>query len=202
MTGFDEKILRKKKNFFAPEVKVIELNGKRVLRKDYGTKLASFLVKHEGNILKQLGGIKGIPALVKVHDSILETEYIEGDVLAKFKPNQLSEDVYNRLCKVVNQMHKHGVVHLDLRQRKNIIIAKDGSPYLLDFANAIYAKNALRPIFEFLRAVDKSALIKLKNRYFPKLITDEDRKFLKSFAFWRRLWLFKPLKLRAKDKVW
>jgi RIO-like serine/threonine protein kinase len=81
-------------------------------------------------------------------------------------------------------MHARGVVHLDLRQKKNILVAGD-RPWLLDFANAVKGK-----LTAALRAVDESALLKFKQRNWPHLVTDADRDALKSHKFLRKFWIF------------
>ena len=83
-------------------------------------------------------------------------------------------------------MHARGVVHLDLRQRKNILIAGD-RPWLIDFANAMKGKLTAK-----LRGIDESALLKFKQRNWPHLITDDDREALKSHKFLRKFWIFSP----------
>ena len=83
-------------------------------------------------------------------------------------------------------MHGRGVVHLDLRQKKNIVVAGD-RPYLVDFANALQGRLTGK-----LRAIDVSVLLKFKQRNFPLLVTDEDREVLKNHKFLRKFWIFSP----------
>jgi RIO-like serine/threonine protein kinase len=83
-------------------------------------------------------------------------------------------------------MHERGVVHLDLRQRKNILVDGD-RPWVIDFANALRGRLASK-----LAGVDESALLKWKQRNWPHLVTDADRASLKKHKFLRKFWIFTP----------
>jgi len=149
--------------------------------------LAPSLVKREFAVLRHLEGVPGIPrAYAVVEKRALLLEYIEGKTINKFKAGELPDRVFDRLCETVRAMHARGVVHLDLRQRKNILIAGD-RPWVIDFANALKGRLTAK-----LRAVDESALLKFKQRNWPHLMTDADRDALKNHRLLRRFWIFSP----------
>ena len=68
------------------------------------------------------------------------TRYIEGDTLLKYieKHNSLTTIyfIYNKLCKSVEKLAKHNIVHFDLREN-NMIITKQGQPIIIDFGISI-----------------------------------------------------------------
>jgi RIO-like serine/threonine protein kinase len=187
-----ERVLRDKGGFLSPVVSVVDHEGRPAVLKDYRRKnavtrglLAPALVKREFAVLRHLEGIPGVPrAYAIVEKRALLLEYIEGKTLGKFKAGELPDLVFERLCETVRAMHARGVVHLDLRQKKNILVAGD-RPWLLDFANAVKGK-----LTAALRAVDESALLKFKQRNWPHLVTDADRDALKSHKFLRKFWIF------------
>jgi RIO-like serine/threonine protein kinase len=188
------RVLRDKGGFLSPVVSVIDHDGRPAVLKDYRRKnavtrslLAPALVKREFAVLRHLEGIPGIPKAYEVVEKrALLMEYIEGRTINKFKAGELADRVYERLVELVRAMHARGVVHLDLRQRKNILIAGE-QPWLIDFANAMKGKLTAK-----LRAVDESALLKFKQRNWPHLMTDADRDALKSHKFLRKFWIFSP----------
>lgn len=188
------RVLRDKGGFLSPVVSVVIHEGRPAVLKDYRAKnavtrnvLAPVLVRREYGILKHLEGIPGIPRVYKVVEKrALLVEYVEGKTIGKFKAGELPDVVYERLCETVRAMHRRGVAHLDLRQKKNIVIAGE-RPYLVDFANA--CKGRLAKSF---RAVDESGLLKFKQRNFPHLMTGTDREFLRTHKFLRRFWIFSP----------
>ena len=188
------RVLRNKGGFLSPVVSVVEHEGRPAVLKDYREKnpvtrslLAPALVRREFSILRHLEGIPGIPrALAVLERRALLLEYIEGMTLNKFRAGELPDRVYERLCQTVRAMHERGVVHLDLRQKKNILIAGD-KPWLVDFASAMKGRLSAR-----LRAIDESALLKFKKRNWPHLLTDSDRQALRTHKFLRKLWIFTP----------
>jgi RIO-like serine/threonine protein kinase len=188
------RVLRDKGGFLSPVVSVVDHEGRPAVLKDYRRKnavtrglLAPSLVKREFAVLRHLEGIPGIPrAYAVIEKRALLLEYVEGSTINKFKAGDLPDKVYQRLVDLVRSMHDRGVVHLDLRQRKNILIAGD-QPWLIDFANAVKGR-----LTAALRAVDESALLKFKKRNWPHLLTDADREALKSHKFLRKFWIFSP----------
>lgn len=188
------RVLRDKGGFLSPVVSVVEHEGRPAVLKDYRRKnavtrglIAPSLVKREFSVLRHLEGIPGIPrAYAVLEKRALLLEYVEGATINKFKAGELSDRVYQRLVDLVHAMHDRGVVHLDLRQRKNILIAGE-QPWLIDFANAVKGR-----LTAALRAVDESALLKFKKRNWPHLLTDADREALKSHKFLRKFWIFSP----------
>jgi len=188
------RVLRDKGGFLSPVVSVVDHEGRPAVLKDYRRKnpltrglLAPSLVKREFTVLRHLEGIPGIPkAYAIVEKRALLLEYIEGKTINKFKAGELSDRVFDRLVDLVRAMHERGVVHLDLRQRKNILIA-DEQPWLIDFANALKGR-----LTATLRAIDVSALLKFKERNWPHLMTADDREALRSHRFLRKFWIFTP----------
>ncbi len=191
----EPRVLRDKGGFLSPVVSVIDFEGRPAVLKDYRKKnavtrglLAPAFVRREFAILKHLEGIPGVPkAYAVLEKRALVLEYIEGRTLNKFKAGELPDRVFERLCDTVRAMHERGVVHLDLRQRKNILVDAEQRPWLIDFTNAL--KGRLGSKF---RSVDESALLKFKLRNWPQLVTDADREALKSHKLLRRFWVFSP----------
>ena len=187
------RVLRDKGGFLSPVVSVVDHDGLPAVLKDYRGKnlltrglLAPRLVKGEFDILRRLEGIPGIPkAYAVVEKRALLLEFIDGDTIGKFKPGELPDSTFDLLRDTVRAMHERGVVHLDLRQKKNILIDGQKRPWLIDFGAAMKGRLASKA-----KAVDESALLKFKQRNWPHLVTDVDREALKSHRFLRKFWVF------------
>jgi RIO-like serine/threonine protein kinase len=194
------RVLQDKGGFLSPVVSVIEHLGRPAVLKDYRRKnavtrglLAPSLVKREFAILRHLEGSPGIPrAYAIVEKRALILEYVEGKTINQFKPGELPDRVFARFCEAVRAMHKRGVVHLDLRQPKNILIAGEQA-YLIDFASAVRGRLTAK-----LRIIDESALLKFKRRNWPHLMTKADHETLESFEFVRKFWIFSPHRKGAR----
>jgi tRNA A-37 threonylcarbamoyl transferase component Bud32 len=188
------RVLRDKGGFLSPAVSVVDHEGRPAILKDYRKKnavtrglLAPRLVRREFDTLKHLEGVPGIPAAYAIVEKrAILIEFIGGKTLNKFAAGELPDRVFERLCETVRAMHRRGVVHLDLRQRKNILVDGD-RPWVIDFANAVRGRLAAK-----LAGVDESALLKWKLRNWPHLVTDGDREALKKHRFLRKFWIFTP----------
>ena len=196
----------------SPIIRMLDLDGQKVIWKDYSERSCwvkdiwgKILISHECYILRRLAGIQGIPRLIKQADKYgFLSEYLEGEPLAHFKPDTLPIEVFKRFNQLVDRVHERGVVHLDLGQKRNILINKEYQPYFLDFANALYFRTeafGFGQLFNLLCLIDRNALLKFKHRFFPHSLSNAEKQTLKRFLFIRRFWIFKLKKYRAKDNV-
>ena len=97
--------------------------------------------KREKEILEKLKNMKGVPELIfaeNVAEPFLVMEYIKGESLKTYRVmhGKISEKTLIRFmyktCKVLEKIHKRGVVHMDLKP-ENIILHPSGRIYLIDF---------------------------------------------------------------------
>ncbi len=166
--------------------------------------MARMLLNHEASILRALDGVSGIPRIVEHSpDRYFKIEYHEGIHVNECPPERLTREVFERLVDLVNRMHARRVTHLDLRQRKNILIDPNGFPVIVDFQSSIHFPDngIFSPLFEICRWVDRSALVRWKNRYFPDLMTESDRMFQRFHLLLRPIWFVSPFTKRARDVV-
>jgi serine/threonine protein kinase len=204
-------VLRDKGGFLSPVIRLVPHDGGRAVLKDFRSRnpvtrgvLGPILVRREYAVLRHLAGVPGIPRTYGIVDGrALLIEYIPGKTLGKFKPGELNDSVLQDLQATLDEVHQRGVVHLDLRQKKNVLIAeRDGRPYIIDFANAVRVDGPLTILREQLKSVDRGGLLKFKARFFPHLLTAPDRAALKRQASLRKFWPFSPHTVRERDIVW
>ena len=86
----------------------------------------------------------GIPKIIPVAEKsrpYLVMEYIQGetlyDILQRTHPIPICQTLQlaSRLCEILEYLHRHGVIHRDLKPG-NIVISDDGSPHIIDFGIA------------------------------------------------------------------
>lgn len=187
----------------SPRTDLVRRNGCLLVRKTYphGNPLSRGLLNHEAAVLSALAGVEGVPRLVEfVPGRHLLMEYRAGRPVGTGRAHP---EAYRRLERLVEELHRRRVVHLDLRQRRNILIDEQGRPTLLDFQSSIrFPANALfEPLLMVGRWVDRIALLRWKHRCFPSFLTEGDRRQLRLFRWIRPLWVLSPFKPRAEDRV-
>lgn len=188
--------------WFKADVKEVSFQGDRLVLKDFSAKswparvLGRAQVLREIRALTRLQGIPGIPACYGEAGRYgVLMERVEGDRITRWcglRPDG-SAQMFERLARLLDQIHARGVAHIDLRKRDNILIAPDGSPRIIDF-NASFCFEpgsvAARLLFPILRRVDTAALLKWKSRLAPQLMTPQEGRRHRLMSLLRRFWIF------------
>jgi len=126
------------------------LDGHMVIRKQPLGPDAQRRLRYEQAILKRLRGVAGLAQLIETpryRDSIV-LEDVDGTSLAALsKPLNADEliELAVQLARVLAGMHQRGVMHRDINPA-NIVVSRDGSPHLVDFALAT-SSGEVRPEF-------------------------------------------------------
>ena len=196
---FEHSIPLVKGSFGKPDLNRVEVEGRTLMVKDVWRKnlffrwtLGLWLIHKEWKIYSQLKGVHGVPqAIERIDRFAFAMEFVPGRPIERGETLQPS--FFPHLEQVLREVHKRGVVHLDLRHKGNILISEKGEPFLIDFNSSFYYKEKglfRRFIFPILRWVDNGGLLKLKERIVPELMTHEEMNFLKRFNRLRKLWIF------------
>jgi len=185
---------------FKPAVFRVELAAGPAILKDVGEVpsstrwLARWLMNRERHILARLRGVEGFPTVqAELGRDAFLIEMLPGVPLDAdaflAQPRELIDCFKDRIA----QMHARGVVHLDLKQRQNILIAGPTDPRIVDFGAAWAPGPIGRLLFGgLLRWVDRQAALKYLARYAPQQMrADEARTLLRSLRL-RRLWFVSP----------
>lgn len=148
-------------------------NGCEVVLKDFSR--CSQLIKtfygrptlrREARAYELLKGSAGIPTCFGLEGrDCLVIEYIYGRLLGSFKRGELNADVFDRLDAIVAQAHKRGVAFGDVH-KSNSIITADGDVFLIDFANAVFARDSSPGLFvRLVMELDRHAARRMRARY-------------------------------------
>ena len=100
----------------------------------------------------------------KLSECTLAFGFIEGKALKFFPKSSIEKDFFLKLEKNVKAMHSKNIVHLDLRNLGNILVGKDGHPYIIDFQSAIstkYLGSWLSKIQTFLNLLNSVKILDL-----------------------------------------
>lgn len=144
--------------------------------------LVVYMSRREYRIYRELDGIDGIPeAGPSLGLRAYFHRYVEGHTLARHPRTQsLAPGFFDRLEACVGQVHARGVFHADLDKKGNVIVGRDGAPYLIDFqASVRFGAGALdRPglsgrLFRALAGEDLRHLYKHKRHFQPGTLSAE-----------------------------
>lgn len=160
------------------DVLLVEAEGGQVVVKDFAPRgrwvrrfLAPRLLAREEEAYRRLEGIPAVPRLLgRLDNEALVIEYRPGILLSRSLSGKLPADFLRELEETIGEMHRRGVVHLDLRHRSNILAGTDGRPIVIDFASALrFDSNTVwgRGLVALFGWVDRRALEKWRVRLLP-----------------------------------
>ncbi len=164
--------------------------------------------------LKANQHIDGVPRLATVmpDKDAIYIEYLAADRLPRRRHNFLTPEFFLEAGQMIEDMHRRGWAHGDLRRKNILVFNESHRPCLIDFATAWHASpgaGALRRLlFRRWAQVDLITLIRIKQSYFPEAITAEENHILDSAPLflrigrWIRKNIYRPLKPRNRKKIW
>jgi len=172
-----------------PIIRLVEENGVQGVVKDfsvngfvYRNTIGRFLVWREGRAYQRLKGVKGIPLLFRKVDGLaLVISKVPGKNLEHLSGEERPGlDFFQKLTRLIQECHERGVAHCDLKRSANTMIDEFGKPYIVDWSAAITDKEfcvcPLTTIYKLFAQDDFKAVRKLRMRFCPESITDEERR--------------------------
>jgi serine/threonine protein kinase len=187
LTEKQRSVLRKSSST-RPVLRVIEEGGERAVVKDFSVNgflfrniAGRFLVWREKRAYRKLKGVKGIPAFYGViKGPALVMEEVPGkDLHLVHQTTGITHQFYSDLYLLIEAIHNAGLAHCDLKRAPNIIAGEDGSPYIVDWSASISKSEfgffPLSLIFNRFVRDDLDAIIKLKLKYNPEMVSPEEK---------------------------
>ena len=170
--------LHEGRNVTKAVVDLVEIDGRAIVLKDIAPRpwpvrllLGPWQLDHEGRAYRALAGVSGTPAFVaRVDRQAIALEYVVGRSLASFRPGDLKAEFFDRLDRLLDDIHARGVAHGDLH-RHDVLAGPGGEPYLVDFSTSVVASpgaGALsRFLFRQMCRADRRSAAKLRRRFLP-----------------------------------
>lgn len=169
-----------------PAVLVVRAGDGEAVLKDYSHcdrlfagLIGPLLVWRETRALARLNGTPGVPRLIrKLGPRAFLMEHLRGADKARKQPQTVQPVFFERLRQLVDRIHARGVAHCDMRRSGNILVDAGGEPYLVDFVSCAFLRPWWHPLgwlFPLLCQADRDAIIKLKSRVAPELLTEAER---------------------------
>jgi hypothetical protein len=186
-----------KQGLFRPTVRLVVVDDVKYVAKDYRACTALYRwtvgawnLRRERSALARLAGIDGVPTIeARVGRWILVMTHLRGNDLGKTRRRFQTPEFFDAFSRLVDEMHARGVVHLDLRQRRNVLVRPGGLPGVVDFGSALCLKPGSR-LVTWLAAIDRSGVLKYKRRANPESLTPEEARNLRKAEKTRSLWPF------------
>jgi hypothetical protein len=190
-----------KRRWYRPLARLVEIGGRRAVVKDFRpcpwfwrATYGRFLTGREVRAYERLRGVEGVPEFLGSVDAhAFAVLWVPGRDLGKCPAGSLDPEVFERLAATVREMHARGVLHLDLRQRRNVLVEDARIPRVIDFSSGftVDPRGFLGSrLLRWLGPVDRSGVLKYKRRFLPDSLTDDERRRLERLEGWRRWWPF------------
>ncbi|MDA3897445.1 MAG: hypothetical protein PF482_15020 [Desulfobacteraceae bacterium] len=165
------------------------------IRKTWGR----FMAKREFMALQKLKGIAGIAAEAFLLDAYAVCyRFQPGTTLKETASDLINDDYFFQFEHLVKMMHQRNLVHLDIRNRRNILVTDKGQPALLDFQSSLNLENTPRALHKILKDIDISGVYKNWDQKKPAFLDSSRRAHLESLNKKRFLWFLKGYPLGTK----
>ncbi len=173
-----------------PAVDVVLFGEKQVVYKNYVAAapvfarfLGPLLTWRECRSLQRLDSLSGIPGLLmQIGKRGLVMEKIDAVPVLKADFDVDWAAFFQAYTQLLDEMHGLGVAHGDLRSPHNTLVDRQGHPYIVDFVASVHRGRIwnwpANRLFHRIVMVDRSAVLKLKNRLAPELLRAEDQSAL------------------------
>lgn len=151
-----------------------------------------WLARHEAAALRQLAGIRGVPATIPGAAAGPLRTWLPGAPMQLARPHDPA--YFREALRLLRQMHRRGVAHNDLAREPNWLVLADGKPGLIDFELAWCDPRRGR-IFRMLAREDLRHLLKHKRQYCPQRLSARQRRLLRQPSIPSRAWgrIVRPL---------
>lgn len=150
----------------------------------------------EVSIYGRLQGAAGVPRFLGLIDrDAFAIEYVAGQTLARHLEKDLLDRALTDLARVVDGLHERRVVHLDLKQKRNVLVRPDGRVAIIDFESAMHLSDGFfgRAFIAVLRKRDRAGVVKFKSKYAPHLLDADEERTARKERWLGALWPFKRI---------
>ena len=149
--------------------------------------LSQWMIRREFRIYQRLEGMQGVPRCYGLLDRrYLLLEHVDGATFRE-RQRQLRQQpqFFAKLWSTVEELHRRGIAHTDLKTKDNVMLRDDDQPCLIDFGAAVTRKPGFAPvnhmIYRIARQFDYNACIKLRHKGYDDLDPFERARFRRLF---------------------
>ncbi len=169
----------------------------------YRWTLGRWTVRHEYRVVAHLQDIAGMPqAPFRLGRSAWGYRLIPGEPIRHLDGTQCDAAFFTRLEEMVTAMHQRGVVHLDLRNARNVLRDAEGRPGIIDFQSAAFTRFWPAAIRRLLQRIDLTGVYKHWLVRDAATLGAERSELLAWQLRWRYLWPFRGYSLPGRRRMY
>ncbi len=177
----------------------IETDGGRWVVKDFAPRpwlvratIGRLFVAREHAALQRLQGIEGVPRdPFRLDANAVGYRFVAGNTLARSKLDGRYAQFFAALERLMQAVHARGVVHLDSRNSRNVLVTEDDQPVLIDFQSHLLTERLPGRFRRWLEAYDMAGVYKHWARRSPDTIDAPRLEHLGAMNRWRRFWILR-----------
>lgn len=155
--------------------------------------IGRILIRRETKALRRLRGMAGVPQdAFRLDACALAYRFVRGCTLQKAQLDANAGEFFRALEGLLDQVHKvGGLVHLDARNSRNILVNEQGRPVLIDFQSHLGTRLLPGRLRLWIERFDMAAVYKHWARRSPATMDEPRHEQLRKMNRWRRLWILR-----------
>lgn len=152
-----------------------------------------FLVGREARGLRRVAGLAGVaPDAFRLDAHALAYRFVPGVTLNRADLGARAPEFFAALELLVRQVHAQGrLLHLDLRNQRNVLVSERGEPILLDFQSHLSTRWLPAGLRRWAERIDLAGVYKHWARRSPETLGEGRSRVLARMTRWRRLWILR-----------
>jgi hypothetical protein len=180
-------------------LRVIQRDGEQWVVKDFRPRgflvrntVGRLLMRREIRALRRLAGLEGVPAdAFRIDAHALAYRYIAGVPLTGAPEERKNPVFFAAFERLLAQVHARGIVHLDVRNGRNVLITGDGRAALIDFQSHLGTSHLPQAMRGWMERFDMAGVYKHWERHHPQSLGASRAALLAGMNRWRRLWFLR-----------
>jgi RIO-like serine/threonine protein kinase len=174
--------------------------GKRWVVKDFRPRafavrntIGRLLIRREIRALRKLAGVAGVPAgAFRLDAHALAYGFVPGAPLSETDLGSRAADFFARLERLLAEVHAQGgILHLDVRNARNVLVSEQGEPVLLDYQSHVGTGWMPARLRRWGERFDLAGVYKHWERRSPETLGEARANLLAQVNWWRRLWVLR-----------
>lgn len=180
-------------------LRLFQRDGEQWVVKDFRSRafvvrntIGRLLVRREMRALRKVAGLAGVPAdAFRIDAHALAYRFIPGTPLDRVADERKGAEFFLAFERLLSEVHSRGIVHLDVRNGRNVLVTEAGRAALIDFQSHLGTGRMPGALRRWMERFDMSGVYKHWERLHPQSLGESRTALLASMNRWRRLWILR-----------